>query len=83
MRSDPLEWRRASINPQNPESQFTAKYHTTVQIEYNEGGKITEMLKDKNWIIKKTADTTNLDSIEIASKLDQKMLTNLESQEAT
>ena len=35
----------ANINPQNPESQFTAKYHTTIQIQYDEGGETTRYSK--------------------------------------
>lgn len=63
----------AHINPQNSESQFTVKYHTTLNIEYDEGGKIKDILKDKNWTIRKTADSSTHDSMELASRLNQKI----------
>ncbi|QLH10829.1 hypothetical protein [Nitrosarchaeum sp. AC2] len=62
-----------NINPQNSESRFTVKYHATINMEYDEGGKIKDILKDKNWTIRKTADPLTHDSIEIASRLNQKI----------
>jgi hypothetical protein len=63
----------AYINPQNSESKFTIKYHTVINIEYDDGGKIKDMLKDKNWTIRKTADSSIHDRMEIASRLNQKI----------
>jgi len=66
----------ANINPQEPESQFIAKYHTTVQIQYDEGGKLQEILKDKNWTIRKNADATDSYTADITSRLNQKLAQN-------
>jgi len=63
----------ANINPQKPESQFTAKYHTIVQIQYDEGGKLKDILKDKNWTIRKIADTSDPHTADLTSKLNQKL----------
>ena len=62
----------ANINPQNPESQFTAKYHTTVQIQYDEGGRLNDILKDKNWAVRKTAYAADPYTADLASRLNQK-----------
>jgi len=63
----------ANINPQEPESQFTAKYHTTVQIQYDEGGKLQNILKDKIWTLRKTAESTDSYTADILSRLNQKL----------
>jgi len=63
----------AVINPQNPESQFTAKYYATVSIEHGEESKIKDVLKDRNWTISKTADVNDSDSVALATKLNQKI----------
>ncbi|MDH3341144.1 MAG: hypothetical protein OEL84_07655 [Nitrosopumilus sp.] len=63
----------AVINPQNPESQFTAKYYATVSIEHGEENKIKDVLKDRNWAISKTADVNDSDSVALATKLNQKI----------
>jgi hypothetical protein len=44
-----------------------------VQIEYDEGGKLKDMLKDKNWTIRKTMDATNADVVDITTRLNQKI----------
>ena len=63
----------ANINPQNPESQFTAKYQTTVQIQYDEGGKLQNILKDKNWTIRKTTEAADSYTVDLLSRLNQKL----------
>lgn len=66
----------ADIKPQSPESKFTATYQITVPIEYNDGGKIKDMLRDSNWMIQKAADDTDTGSMELAKKLNQKISEN-------
>ena len=63
----------ANINPHNAQSEFMAKYQSTVQIEYSEGGKLKDILKDKNWTIRKTVDSTNTYAADLTSRLNQKL----------
>ena len=63
----------AVINPQNSESQFTAKYYATVSIEHGNESKIKDTLNDSNWTIHKIADVNDSDSIALATKLNQKI----------
>lgn len=61
------------IGPQDPKSQFTAKYHVTVSVEHKEESKIKEILKDRDWTISKTANANDVESIALATKLNQKI----------
>lgn len=63
----------ASLNPENDRSYFTIKYLKTIYLKYPEGGKLSEILQDKEHTIWGSADITNPGVKKLADDLNKKI----------
>lgn len=64
----------ARINPNSDSSPFKMNYQKTVFIEYPNGGALFDNLREKEWTIAGTADSSNPGVQELMNKLNQRIL---------
>ncbi|MDX1441914.1 MAG: hypothetical protein R3237_05600 [Nitrosopumilaceae archaeon] len=63
----------AQINPNNPESHFKVNYQKTVFIEYPNGGQVFEKLRNAEWTLKGTADSSDPGVQKLIDSLNSKI----------
>lgn len=61
------------VNPNNDSSDFQMKYQKTVYIEYEDGGQIADMLRDKTWDVSFMASTPDPDVTSLMESLNKKI----------
>ena len=61
----------ARINPNNDESPFKMNYQRTVFIEYPQTGQLFDLLRDKEWTVTGTADSSNPGVQQLISNMNQ------------
>ncbi|MFQ5573927.1 MAG: hypothetical protein ACE5EJ_06720 [Nitrosopumilaceae archaeon] len=63
----------ARINPDSPTSNFEMKYLKTVIIDYEEGGQIADLLRQKSWKTEVSADSSNPGVVDLIQKINKKL----------
>lgn len=61
------------VNPNNPTSDFQIRYQKTVFIEYDEGGQIADLLRNKSWSIEEVASAPSPDVIALRDAINDKI----------
>ncbi|MCV0391890.1 MAG: hypothetical protein K5790_01200 [Nitrosopumilus sp.] len=61
----------ARINPNNDSSPFKMSYLKTVFLEYSNGGELFDALRDKEWVVSGTADSSDPGVVQLIKKLNQ------------
>ncbi len=61
------------INPNDPTSDFEMKYQRTIFIEYEDGGQLADLLRNKSWESTVIADSSNPGVIDLMKKLNEKI----------
>ncbi|HSB83091.1 MAG TPA: hypothetical protein VLD64_01210 [Nitrosarchaeum sp.] len=63
----------ARINPNSDTSPFSYHYQKTIFIEYPDGGKLFDILHDKEWTVTGSADSSNPGVQQLIASLNTKM----------
>ncbi|MFB5609291.1 MAG: hypothetical protein ACE5Q5_03615, partial [Nitrosarchaeum sp.] len=63
----------ARINPNSDTSPFSYNFQKTVFIEYPNGGQLFDELRDKEWTVKGTADSSNPGVQQLITSLNNKI----------
>ncbi|MHA7647565.1 hypothetical protein [Nitrosopumilus sp. S4] len=61
----------ARINPNNDSSPFKMSYLKTVFLEYPNGGELFDVLRDKEWVVSGTADSSDPGVVQLIKKLNE------------